>query len=71
VFDLRLAQCRPYYLFSFSWSVFCSKLALLNTSSLRETGTNPIHFDSDSPQDQKIFKSNIFHLLCGIKIGAP
>jgi hypothetical protein len=53
IFDLRLAQCRPYILLSYAWSAFLSKTSSPNVPSLREPGTNPLHFDSDSPQDQK------------------
>jgi hypothetical protein len=53
LFDLRLAQCRPYNLLSYARSAFCSKPASPNTPSWREPGSNPLHFDSDSPQDRK------------------
>jgi hypothetical protein len=44
LFDFRLAQCRPYTLLSFAWSVFCRKPASPNIPSMREPGTNPLHF---------------------------
>jgi hypothetical protein len=46
-------QTLESYFVSMFGTVFCSKLASPNTSSMREPGTNPIHFDSDSPQDRK------------------
>jgi hypothetical protein len=68
-FNFRLAQYRPYNLLSLAWSAFFTKPASPNTTSVTEPGTEPNHFDFDSPQDQ--ISSDLTLCICVVVLKCP